>query len=48
VEARLDNIPAGQDYDLCVYYSGSSSVLPKHRSWRCPTCSYRGLCASED
>ncbi|MBU1241013.1 hypothetical protein KKF84_10085, partial [Myxococcota bacterium] len=26
LQATLDNIPTGQDYDLCVYYSGSSSV----------------------
>ncbi len=33
---------------LALSHDHPQLVLPKHRSWRCPTCSYRGLCASED
>jgi len=33
---------------LALTHPHPQLVLPKHRSWRCPTCSYRTLCASED
>jgi len=33
---------------LALMHPHPQLVLPKHRSWRCPTCGYRSLCASED
>jgi len=33
---------------LALAHDHPQLVLPKHRSWRCPTCGYRTLCASED
>ncbi len=33
---------------LALTHPHPQLVLPKHRTWRCPTCGYRSLCASED
>ena len=33
---------------LALSHDCPQLVMPKHRSWRCPTCSYRTLSASED
>ena len=33
---------------LALSHDHPQLVLPKHRSWRCASCGYRSLCASQD
>jgi len=33
---------------LALSHDHPQLVLPKHRSWRCGSCSYRSMCASQD